>query len=159
MKNYDDAFAAVPGCRVLWYKTYGDYGSGEFLAKIEYKGEILYIHDWFGSCSGCDSFMAEFEDIYPDIPGYLEKLAEFGKPYVESALPLEQMLFELKERQRNKVNTEELSEMISDLERESAPIDSVDISHLSLPHKILIRKLTNTKLSTEVLDKLLTFIK
>lgn len=155
--DYEDAFAEVPGCKVVWYRTYGYY-HGELLAKIEYKGEILYIHDWFGSCSGFDSFEAEFIDIYPNTPEYLEKLAEFGRPYIESALPLEQMLFELKERQRTKVNTKELSEMISDLEQEFAPIDSVNISHLSLPHKILIRKLTNTKLSTEVLDKLMTFV-
>ena len=88
--GYQEAFAAVPGCEVIWCEYFGSY-QGRLLAKIKYKGEILYLHDWFGSCSHCDAFEGEF--TYDDPPE--EQLAEFGKSYVESALPLENILASL----------------------------------------------------------------
>lgn len=89
--SYALAFAAVPDCKVEWCEYFGSY-SGRLLAKIIYKDEVLYLHDWFGSCSVCDAFEAEFSWGDDEKSDYQERLSNFGKPYVESALPLENII-------------------------------------------------------------------
>lgn len=88
---YEDAFAAVPGCTVEWCEYFGSY-QGQLAAKIKYKGETLYIIDYYGSCSGCDAFEGEFG--YGDDPTP-EQLASFGKPYVEGAYTLDEAIKKL----------------------------------------------------------------
>ena len=90
---YEDAFGAVPGVTVEWSQYCGSY-QGRLIAKIRVDGEDepKYIWDYYGSCSGCDSFEAEF--------GYSgdatqEALANFGRPYVDAAMSLDDVLKKL----------------------------------------------------------------
>jgi len=115
--SYETAFAAVPDCQVVWAEYFGSY-QGRFLAKIIYKGETLFLHDWYGSCSGCDSFEAEFGLDDDSKPDYQERLAAFGLPYVESALPLENILATLRKEASDW--DDEIKEMIAKLESEKA---------------------------------------
>lgn len=88
--SYEDCFAFYPDTKVINAKYYGAY-QGEFLCKIEHKGEILYIHDWYGSCSACDQFEADFS--YLDSKSYDEKkVLDFAKPYIESAMTKDQLI-------------------------------------------------------------------
>lgn len=103
--SYEDAFAAVPGCKVEWCDYFGSY-QGRLCAKLAVEGEEgpRYILDYYGSCSGCDSFEAEFSYANEPTP---EKLAEFGKPYVEAAMTLDQALAELLKKPGDYVDEEE----------------------------------------------------
>ena len=91
--SYEEAFAAVPGVTVEWCEYCGSY-SGRLIAKLKIDGqpEPQYILDYFGSCSGCDSFEWEFSWREEKTP---EKLAAFGKPYVDAAMSLDQVIAEL----------------------------------------------------------------
>ena len=91
--SYERAFAAVKGVTVVWCEYFGSY-QGNLLAKIMVEGETepRYIKDYYGSCSGCDSFEAEFSYNNKETP---EKLAEFGKPYVDAALSLDEVIQQL----------------------------------------------------------------
>jgi hypothetical protein len=48
------------GAKVFAYKTFGDY-QGTWLAFVKYNGNKGIIEGSYGSCSGCDSFQAEFD--------------------------------------------------------------------------------------------------
>ena len=92
--SYEEAFSAVPGVKVEWCEYLGSY-QGRLLAKITVEGleGPRYIIDYYGSCSGCDAYEAEFGYSFDNTPP--EKLAEFGKPYVDAALTLDEVLQEL----------------------------------------------------------------
>lgn len=83
--GYREALEAA-GAIVLAYEEFGSW-QGDWLAKVEYNGKIGWIHDYFGSCSGCDAFEAEFG--WKD-PTY-EELAEFGRRYLENLLSQEEI--------------------------------------------------------------------
>lgn len=89
--SYEDAFAAVPGVTVEWAHYCGSY-HGRLIAKLKIDGvdEPRYILDYFGSCSGCDSYQAEMP--WEPTP---EALADFGSPYVETAFSLDEVITEL----------------------------------------------------------------
>ena len=91
--DYEDAFAAVPGVIVEWCEKFGSY-QGRLAAKLRIDGQEgpRYIIDYYGSCSGCDSFEAEFGWSNDPTP---ERLASFGGPYVEAAMTLDEVLAEL----------------------------------------------------------------
>ncbi len=112
--SYEQAFAAVPGCEVLWCKYYGSY-SGDLLAKIKYKDEILYIRDYFGSCSGCDSFESAFGWKDPT----KKQLASFGLSYVEAAVSKKTLIGLLKKEYRS----EEAQSMLKDLREDKEKVD------------------------------------
>jgi hypothetical protein len=87
---YEDAFAAVPGVTVEWVEYFGSY-QGRLVAKLKIDGidGPRYVLDYYGSCSGCDSYEGEF--------GYRgeetqEALAAFGKPYVDASLTIDEVL-------------------------------------------------------------------
>lgn len=110
VSSYEDCFAAYPETKVIEARYYGSY-QGKFLCKIEHKGEILYIHDWYGSCSGCDSFQSDFNS-WDD--GYDEKkVLDFAKPYIESAMTREQTIAML-EKSTDEWDDEE-KEMLADM--------------------------------------------
>ena len=48
------------GAEVLAFKEFGDY-QGSWYALVKYKGETGIASGGYGSCSGCDSFQAEFD--------------------------------------------------------------------------------------------------
>lgn len=53
------------GAKVLAFQEFGSY-QGDWWAKVEYQGKIVWVNGSYGSCSGCDAFLAEF--------GYNEKI-------------------------------------------------------------------------------------
>jgi hypothetical protein len=90
--SYKSALEAA-GATVLHFANFGDY-SGTWYAQVEYKGETGWISDWYGSCSHCDAFQREFDYCHES---YEERLAEFGKRYLDSILPAEHFFGSLKE--------------------------------------------------------------
>jgi hypothetical protein len=56
--GYKETMQAA-GAKVIAYKTFGDY-QGTWLAKVEWNGQIGWVEGFYGSCSGCDAFEAEF---------------------------------------------------------------------------------------------------
>ncbi|WP_294636598.1 hypothetical protein [uncultured Aquabacterium sp.] len=89
--SYEDAFAAVPGVTVEWAHYCGSY-QGRLVAKLTIEGVDgpRYVLDYYGSCSGCDAYEAEMP--WNPTP---EHLANFGRPYVEAALTLDEAINEL----------------------------------------------------------------
>ena len=98
--SYEDALIAA-GATVHVMKEFGSY-QGDWWAKVTFNGETGWVHGWYGSCSGCDAFYAEFnyEDKYgcevhtyrphKDCPAckaaeatYQERLAQFGRSYLD----------------------------------------------------------------------------
>jgi len=57
--GYSKALEAA-GCKVLDFQEFGSY-QGDWLAFVEYNGERGIVEGSYGSCSGCDSFLAEFD--------------------------------------------------------------------------------------------------
>lgn len=103
--SYEDAFAAVPGVTVEWAKYCGEY-QGRLVAKLKIEGVEgpRYVLDYYGSCGGCDSFEAEFED---SVSKTSEKLAAFGQSYVDAALTLDEVLMKLLPKAGEWYNTDE----------------------------------------------------
>ena len=114
--SYETALQAA-GAKVIEFKSFGSY-QGDWYALAEYNGERGWIHGFFGSCSGCDAFEAEFDydekehcdqheyvNNPPPCAGcdeakakYDAKLAEFGRPYLEGMSKPDLLLAELDER-------------------------------------------------------------
>lgn len=49
----------LAGATVEMERSFGSY-QGDWWARVEYKGVRGWVHGSYGSCSGCDSFEAEF---------------------------------------------------------------------------------------------------
>ncbi len=100
--GYREALEAA-GAKVLAFKEFGSY-QGDWYALVEYNNETGWVHGCYGSCSGCDSFEAEFGyssaesagiDMYDDntrewrkstqddVNAYTERLVSFGKTYLD----------------------------------------------------------------------------
>ena len=97
--SYESALVAA-GATVHVMKEFGSY-QGDWWAKVTFNGETWWVHGWYGSCSGCDAFQAEFDygsdrceehryDDHPDCPDckaaaatYQERLAQFGRGYLD----------------------------------------------------------------------------
>lgn len=73
------------GAKVLVYEEFGDW-QGTWLALVEYKGEKGWIKDYFGSCSVCDAFLAEFDWGDDKEEDYQKRLKEFGLRYLDAGL-------------------------------------------------------------------------
>jgi len=106
--SYESALEAA-GAKILAFEQFGSH-QGEWYALVEYNGERGWVNGSYGSCSGCDSFEAEFgysdyatrvgESIWADgeyrpateadVAKSAEKLAAFGKPYLDGLLTQEQ---------------------------------------------------------------------
>ena len=108
--GYETALEAA-GAEIIDFNEFGSY-HGTWLAFVNYKGETGIVEGSYGSCSGCDAFQAEFD--YADKPeiregkfyrnwdtwdeececseeeyneiinAYNERLADFGRSYLES---------------------------------------------------------------------------
>lgn len=71
------------GATVHHYWQSGDYG-GVWAAHVTLPdGRTGWILDYYGSCSGCDAYKAEFMYGSRESP---EKLAEFGRSYFDQLL-------------------------------------------------------------------------
>ena len=89
MSGYKEALKAA-GATVLEFEFFGSY-QGDWLALVEYKDTLGWVHGSFGSCSYCDSFESEFgwnEDA--SSPEYKKKLENFGKIYLDCMWTQEQ---------------------------------------------------------------------
>lgn len=84
---YDEVLE-IAGAKVLEFKMFGSY-QGDWIAKIEYDGQIGYIRDYYGSCSGCDALEATF-DYADEVP--LQKVVDFAKPYLNEILTFDECL-------------------------------------------------------------------
>lgn len=73
--GYSEALEKA-GCKILDFNEFGSY-QGTWLAFVEYNGEKGIVEGSYGSCSGCDSFQAEFD--YTDEPS--EKVGKYYKAY------------------------------------------------------------------------------
>jgi hypothetical protein len=115
--GYREALEAA-GATVHAYEEFGSY-QGRWYARVTYKGETGWINDWHGSCTGCDAFEADVgyerdycgyrgNGHYDHDPacekcreakyGYQDKLAAFGKTYLEGKLKTsDEVLAEIKE--------------------------------------------------------------
>jgi hypothetical protein len=96
--GYSEAMETA-GATVHEFKEFGSY-QGTWLALVTYNGNTGWIEDSYGSCSGCDAFEAEGFDYkepvvgeknwlrdepytQADVDAYREKLAAFGRDYLE----------------------------------------------------------------------------
>lgn len=77
-EDYDELLK-VAGCKVIAYERFGSY-QGDWIAKVEYEGKIGFIHDYYGSCSGCDALEGEF--CYNEQTP-LKRVLEFALPYLK----------------------------------------------------------------------------
>lgn len=103
--GYRSALQAA-GAKVKAFQDFGSY-QGDWYALVEYNGETGWVHGWYGSCSGCDSFEGEFgygmpesvgmnfydeetgewrDAIQEDVDAYRERLAAFGRTYLDGLL-------------------------------------------------------------------------
>jgi hypothetical protein len=99
MGDYQKALEAA-GAEVHAYESFGSY-QGDWWALVTVDGERGWVHGYYGSCSGCDAFEAEFgydedrckrhqyEQPMPNCDqcrgaesAYLTKLADFGRDYL-----------------------------------------------------------------------------
>ncbi len=82
--SYQSALEAA-GAKVLAFESFGSY-QGEWLAFVEYNGERGWVQGWYGSCSGCDAFEAEFGWGAGEEGDYEARLANFGRGYLDGQL-------------------------------------------------------------------------
>lgn len=103
--GYSTAMKAA-GAKVFDYKETGSY-QGSWYAFVEYKGQVGIAEGSYGSCSGCDSYEAEFGFCdYPEerdgkyykdwneevskeeyetlIDNYNKRLSDFGESYLKN---------------------------------------------------------------------------
>jgi hypothetical protein len=104
----------LAGATVIDHKEFGSY-QGDWIAYVEYKGERGFIKDYYGSCSQCDAYEAEFGFIshfhiddkyyYPHSDGYKNncklcqkeklKAIKFGEEYLKDILDYSDILKEI----------------------------------------------------------------
>lgn len=84
--GYQEALQAA-GAVVIDFRSFGDW-QGRWYAKVNYKGAVSLIGGSFGSCSYCDSFQQEFDYQDRESPDYPERLAEFGRSYLDDPLDI-----------------------------------------------------------------------
>lgn len=86
------------GAVVLAEERFGSY-QGDWWAKVLWNGQVGWVHGAYGSCSGCDSFEASFNDtLWEDeateeqLRDYQKRLADFGAKYMDPLYTQEQAL-------------------------------------------------------------------
>lgn len=109
--SYEQAMEAA-GAKVLAFEQFGSY-QGDWWALVEFQDKRGFVHGYYGSCSGCDAFEGEFgysNDPWCDQHSYRpdadckgcqeakakrdEKLAAFGKDYLDVIVPRETAVVE-----------------------------------------------------------------
>lgn len=81
MDGYQEALEEA-GAVVHCFANFGSY-QGDWWAKVTYNGKTGWVHGYFGSCSGCDAFSAEFGWLSEQSElTYKQRLADFGKGYL-----------------------------------------------------------------------------
>lgn len=111
-RGYKDALEAA-GATVHAFESFGSY-QGEWIASVSYEGKDGFVHGWYGSCSGCDAFEAEFGW---DDPEDADKLARFGRRYLDDLTEKGELLREFKEQATWDMGAEDI---VSWLQRQGA---------------------------------------
>lgn len=89
--GYEKALVAA-GVDIINYETFGSH-QGRWLAKIRFpNGEMAYVSDYYGSCSGCDAFEAELGFADEKDIAYAHKLKDFGRDYLENCLTFDEAM-------------------------------------------------------------------
>lgn len=110
--GYEGALQAA-GCEVLDFKEFGSY-QGEWLACVKTNGIIGVVEGWYGSCSGCDAFEAEFGWDGKETPDYEHRLKSFGEGYLP-ALPFEHYIVQFEKRVKESEWDDEALDMLKTL--------------------------------------------
>jgi len=84
MNRYHESLVAA-GAVVLEFEEFGSY-QGDWLAVVDYNGKRGLVWGSYGSCDHCDAFEAEFDWDADGAPDYSERLAAFGKSYLDAPL-------------------------------------------------------------------------
>lgn len=99
----------LAGATVHDSRHFGSY-QGEWIAVVTFEGHYGFVWDYFGSCTGCDAFEAEFSGtshdhknpseywyVYndfrvgcPECDAVRERMRDFGRGYLEGILSYEQ---------------------------------------------------------------------
>jgi hypothetical protein len=82
--GYHEALEAA-GATVHAFEHFGSY-QGDWWAKVTIAERTGWVNGSFGSCSHCDAFESEFRWNDQEKPDYRERLAAFGREYLEKML-------------------------------------------------------------------------
>ena len=115
MSGYQRAMEAA-GASVPAFAEFGSY-QGDWWAVVIYEGKVGYVNGSYGSCSGCDAFECEFGWGNDETP---EKLAAFGREYLDQIMPFEKAI---KEANRNATWDIDADDMVSWLKDMQGVID------------------------------------
>lgn len=74
------------GARVIDFAKFGDY-QGSWYALVVWRGKTFWVHDYYGSCSGCDPLYATLT-----YNATQEQMADFGRQYLEDPRDYDQLL-------------------------------------------------------------------
>lgn len=85
--GYREALEAA-GADIIEFEEFGDY-QGTWWAKLS-NGK--FVSGSYGSCSHCDAFEAEFDWDAHEEKDYQQRLANFGRTYLENTLTKEEAL-------------------------------------------------------------------
>ena len=107
--GYEGALQAA-GCEVLDFKEFRSY-QGEWLACVKTNEIIGVAEGWYGSCSDCDAFEAEFGWDGKETPDYEQRLKSFGEGYLP-ALPFEHYIVRFEKRVKGREWDDEALEML-----------------------------------------------
>ena len=88
--SYRDSLEAA-GARVVDFNKFGDH-QGSWLALVEYRGECGWVQGAYGSCDECDAFQREFDWDADEAEDYPQRLATFGRNYLDDIQTTEQVL-------------------------------------------------------------------
>jgi hypothetical protein len=94
----------LAGATVHHYKAFGDY-QGIWLAKVTFNDAVVWLRDYYGSCSGCDALEdANHPYRYGDdsdeewaakVAAYEAKVRKVGEDCLMRAMSLEELRAEL----------------------------------------------------------------
>lgn len=91
MSGYKEALEAA-GAEIIDFGEFGSY-QGDWIALVNYNGNIGFVQGSYGSCGGCDAFEGEFGYINDEnSQEYKDKLKTFGENYLDGILPYDKML-------------------------------------------------------------------
>ncbi len=130
MTDFDDSMDDIsyetlletPDSHVLAFKEFGFY-EGTWIAKVRYKDKIIWIKDYYGSCSGCDTL--EHIKFEYKLASLREKnieeklritnvLAEMAKDYLENGITFEELEAELAKDMQENSDTQEAMKFIQE---------------------------------------------
>ncbi len=130
MIDFDDSMDDIsyetlletPDSHVLAFKEFGYY-QGTWIAKVRYKDKIIWIKDYYGSCSGCDT-LEHIKMSYCSFPENKEALqeklritnvlAEMAKDYLENGITFEELEAELAKDMKEDSDTQEAMKFIQE---------------------------------------------